>query len=195
MQKETLTLPHIAHDLRIAAQCGQSRVDEWRLPVICASAVLAVLLGIILKNVWVALPFVAVAVYQVVRYVQSFRVYKAQTRAIEEIIDRGDISISVEKLSHIAEEVIYEPHSTGRHHKSTRTVTFFYFESGISWRLLSIPRHYAWSKEHYVSPQGLMNISLAGDEFYYVSLQGHGDIAYVYPCKNFKPDSRLQERK
>ena len=108
MCKEVLTLSNIAHDLRMAAERRQSIADEWRLSVIIPATLLAVLLGILLGTVWVSLPFVALAVYHVVRYVQSYRTCAAQKKAIAEIIDRGDISISVETLSHIADEVIYE---------------------------------------------------------------------------------------
>ena len=44
---------------------------------------------------------------------------------------------------------------------------------------------YAWSRDYYISQNGLQNISLPGDEFYHITLQGYSDIDYAYPCKSF----------
>jgi hypothetical protein len=113
---------------------------------------------------------------------------------IDDGLERGEISIGVEKLSSIRQEEIYEPHHIGRRAQTTKTVTFYYFESGIQWREPSIARHYQWSKEYYISSKGLENISISGDEFYYVVLQGNPDIAYIYPCKNFVLDESLKQK-
>ena len=53
-------------------------------------------------------------------------------------------------------------------------------------------KHYDWSKEYNLSSEGLKNISVEGNEFFYVSLQGHPDVAYVYPCKFFELDKGLE---
>ena len=36
------------------------------------------------------------------------------------------------------------------------------------------------------------NISLQGDEFFYISLQGYYNVAYIYPCKLFELDETLK---
>ena len=115
------------------------------------------------------------------------------------MLQRGDISISIEELSHITRETIHEPHfvrsGTRIRRASTREVTMYYFMSGGSWRCPNLSKHYEWSKEYYLSSQGLENISIQGDKFYYVALQGHHDISYVYPCKLFRLDERLNNDK
>ncbi len=58
-----------------------------------------------------------------------------------------------------------------------------------------IVRYVVECKEYYVSPKGLENISIEGDEFYYISLQGYPDVAYIYPCKNFILDEKLMKQK
>ena len=109
------------------------------------------------------------------------------------MIERGDISISTEIFSHIANDVIYEPHRAGTRTRTAKTITLYHFNGGSSWRAPFFERYYEWSKEYYISPKGLKNISIKGDEFYLVSLQAHRDIAYIYPCKNFELDKSLNE--
>jgi hypothetical protein len=192
MQKEILTLNNISKDLKIVANIQMHNTEEWRIPYIIVFTVLALMAGILLRNIFVGLFIFGFAVYYIVLYARELKKYKMRKREIMNIFDREDISISVEQLSHIAEETIYEPHSHGRHMHSTKEVTSFYFMSGGSWRVPRISKHYAWSKDCYITTRGLKNISLAGDEFYYISLKGHYTIAYIYPCKTFALDSELK---
>jgi hypothetical protein len=124
--------------------------------------------------------------------VSEYRDYKANMQRITDGIQRGDVSITTERFSHAATETIIEPHQTLTKTKITSIATFFYFEAGRRWRVPKVDKHYKWSKEYYVSTKGLENISLQGDEFFYVSLQGNFDIAYIYPCKNFALDPTLK---
>ena len=192
MKKEALTLANITKDLRQIAFLNRSNAEEWRFTYIIPITLIAVIIGIILDSILVGLLIFSVAAYHIVCYVREYKVHKEKVRAIEAVIERGDISISVEKLSHIAEETIYEPHTHGKHSHATKTVTFFYFMSGGSWRVPDVGRHYEWSKDYYISSKGLENISVNGDEFFYISLQGYYDIAYVYPCKFFVLDDDLK---
>ena len=89
--------------------------------------------------------------------------------------------------------VIYEPHLVGRRSNTIKTITLYHFDGGSSWRLPPFDKHYEWSRDFYISPKGLENISIKGDEFYFVSLQAHHDIAYIYPCKNFELDKSLEK--
>jgi hypothetical protein len=127
-----------------------------------------------------------------VKYYVAVRDYKMQKDAIKNILDRGDVCISVEKLSHIAEDTIYEPHRGRRRVHSTKIVTFYYFTSGGRWRVPS-GEHYEWSGDYRLSSKGLENVSLVGDEFYYVSLQGYHEVSYIYPCKYFELDASLKK--
>lgn len=197
-QKETLSLSGISRDLGIIADMQISNVGDWRLSYIVPMTTAALLLGVLLKNFWIGILIFSVAAYHIVRYVSECKDYRGKKNAIRCIIDRGDISISVEKLSHISHETIYEPHSHGhisrnRHAHLTKEVTFYYFMSGGSWRVPKVDKHYTWSKEYYMSSRGLENISIQDDEFFYISLKGNPYIAYIYPCKIFALDEKLRE--
>ncbi|MBR2370751.1 MAG: hypothetical protein IKA82_01895 [Clostridia bacterium] len=185
MQKDALLLANIKQDLKIIIKNQIHNTADRRLSFIVPFTLLAILSGVFLKNIWIVLLFFSVAAYHIVRYVIGFRSYILQKRAIVEAIDRADISVSTEQFDHIAEEAVYEPHTFGMRGKVVKTVKCYYFASGRKWRLPVTDKHYAWSKNYYISSKGLENISIQGDEFYYISLQGYPDIAYIYPCKNF----------
>ncbi len=191
MQKETLTLSGIAHDLNIVADFRFSVVNN-RYDYILWIELLGIFAAIFTK-IWIGLVILCFAIYPTICFVRECQEDKRKTAAIESIILRGDISISIKELSHISKETIYEPHGYGRRRHSTQEVTFFCFAAGTRWRVpFATRRHYEWSKEHYISTKGLENISLPGDKFFYVSLQGYPDIAYIYPCKTFVLDSTLK---
>jgi len=185
MQKDAVLLANIKQDLKIIIKNQIHNTADRRLSFIVPFTLLAILSGVFLKNIWIVLLFFSVAAYHIVRYVIEFRSYILQKRAIVEAIDRADISVSTEQFDHIADETVYEPHTFGMRGKVVKTVKYYYFASGRKWRLPVTDKHYAWSKNYYISSKGLENISIQGDDFYYISLQGYPDIAYIYPCKNF----------
>ena len=192
MKKEKITLEAIKQDLMKMVNFQLSNKNDWRFSYIVPITLLAVMAGVLLKNVIVGLLIFAVAAYHIVRYVIEYREHKKSKLAIISLVERGEISISNEVFSHIANETIYEPHSVGRRARATKVITVYYFNSGSSWRVPNVDKHYAWSKEFYISSKGLENISISGDEFYIVSLQSHHEIAYIYPCKNFELDANLK---
>jgi hypothetical protein len=192
MKKETITLSNIQEDLALVAKLQISNEGDGRLVFIIPLTLLAILGGIFLKSIWIPLPLLAATAYHAVRFVSEYRDYKANMQRITDGIQRGDVSITTERFSHAATERIIEPHQTLTKTKITSIATFFYFEAGRRWRVPKVDKHYKWSKEYYVSTKGLENISLQGDEFFYVSLQGNFDIAYIYPCKNFALDPTLK---
>ena len=61
----------------------------------------------------------------------------------------------------------------------------FYFENG-KWRIPETGTLYAWSKEMYISPEGLDNTSVPGNQFYIVRRRGEAEIAYAYNKKFFE---------
>ena len=193
MTKEKLTLEAIRQDLKKVTAWSISNKAEWRFSYIIPFTLLAILVGIFLQNPWIGILIFLIAAYHIVRYVLEYQEYKAKKRAVTEMIERGDISISVEQLSHIAAVTIYEPHKGMRRGSSAKTVKVFNCHSSASWRVPPFDRHYEWSKEYYISTNGLENISIKGNDFYYVSLQKHPDIAYIYPCQSFDLDSRLMK--
>ena len=188
--KETLTLAGIRRDLRLVAKNQLSNTEDWCLPPMVAMALLAVILGKAL-HLAVGLVVGLGALYFLIRYVIALRAYRAQRRELDQLLERGDISISLETLSHVADEVIYEPSTSFDRRRSLKEITVYYFLSGAGWREARVGYHYAWSREFSLSGEGLRNISLPGNEFYYVTLQGHSEISYIYPCKLFRPGVEL----
>ena len=192
MKKEKITLEAIKQDLMKMVNFQLSNKNDWRFSYIVPITLLAVMASVLLKNVIVGLLIFAVAAYHIVRYMIEYREHKESKLAIISLVERGEISISNEVFTHIANETIYEPHRVGRRAHATKVITVYYFNSGSSWRVPNVDKHYAWSKEFYISSKGLENISISGDEFYIVSLQSHHEIAYIYPCKNFELDANLK---
>ena len=197
MTKERLTLEGIKKDLSKAASSQMRNKDDWRLSYIIPINMLAIMLGILLNSMLVGLLISSLSGYHIYRYVAETREYNKQKKALSEDLERGDISISTEILSHVAEETIYEPQSRywwGRlRHHMTKTITVFYFEGGASWRVIKTCKHYGWSREHYISTVGLKNIAVAGNEFFAVRLQKHPEVSYIYPCKLFELDASLEK--
>lgn len=192
MKKETLLLPNVTNDLKTVAKFQIKNIGDWRFSYIGSLTLISVVIGVLLQSVWIALLIFSAAAYHIVRYILEYRRYrieiKAVMSAVDRAVDRADISISTERLSHVATETIYEPHSAGKSTQLTKNVTYFYFESGSRWRVPRVPEHYKWSRNFHTSRTGLENVSLQGDEFYIISLQGYHDIAYIYPCKYFDLD-------
>ncbi len=203
MKKEKITLDAIKKDLMKIVNEQISIKSEWRFCFIAPITLCAILLGVFLKNIVVGLLIFSAAAYHIVRYVMEFKEYRAAKNAVLTLLERGEVSISTEIISHIAREVVCEPRRVGRREKFPfrrrqrasigNTITVYYFESGSSWRLPAVDRHYSWSDEFYVSSKGLENISLAGDSFFFVRLQNYPHIAYIYPCKTFEIDASLKE--
>ena len=193
MKKEKINLDNIKHDFTIIIKEQLAPVSAWRLYLIFLISLISILAGVVFQKVWIALLIFLPAVYHIVRYLIAYRNYRADKKAIRNISSREDISISVQRLGHVGKETIYEPHFIGARGNFTKRITFYYLSSGTKWRRYDVHRHYAWSKEYCVSSQGLEYISIVGDEFYYIELQGHPDIAYIYPCKNFEIDKSLKK--
>ena len=201
MRKEKIVLGAIKQDLLKIVKFQLLNKSNWRFSYIVPITLLAVTVGTLLKNVFVGLLVFSVAAYHIVRYVIEYRKCKKSKNAIISIIGRGEISVSTETLRHIAREIIYEPHngwgnfllsSVFAKTHLTKTVTVYHFNGEASWRVPTVDKHYSWSREFYMSSKGLENISIVGDEFFFVRLQNHPDIAYIYPCKNFELDESLE---
>ena len=185
-QKEPLTLDNIKHDLATVVK-DQSSVTEARYSYyITPIAIIAVVLTFVFQLVWIGIAAFAVAAFLLVRYILATKLHWDHAKSIKACLDRGDIAISVETLSHITTETVDEPSYTRKGRmRPYRVIVNYYFESGASWRVPKVDKHYEWSKEYAFSTAGLDNISVPGNEFYLISLQGHYDIAYIYPHKFF----------
>lgn len=193
MKKETLLLSNISNDLKTVVNFQMSNMEEWRFSFIIPFTLISVIIGFLLKRVWIALFIFSVAVYHIVRYIIECRNYRIKKKAVINAIERSDVCISTEKLSHISTETIYEPRYVGKRRHTIKEVKYYCFESGSRWRVPDVRKHYKWSKDYYISSKGLENISIKGDEFYFISLQGHLDIAYIYPCENFELEEILKK--
>lgn len=190
MTKEKIKLANIKKDLSKVSTEKRSIKKNWYASYIAPITIMAIGVGFLLQNVWIGLAIFSLSSYHIYRYIVGTRDYIREKKTLCEAIDRGDISISVETLSHIADEVIYEPHTTTRSQRNHKVIKVFYFNSR-SWR---VPRtvHYEWSKEFPMSTRGLENTSVNGNEFFFVSLQGYQDLSYIYPCKFFELDESLK---
>lgn len=190
MQKEALTIENVKKDLYKVVAHQLSIADEWRFIFILSSVFLSVLAGIFFKSIPIALLLLLPGVYHLILYIKAVKKYREEKNALLSDLERGDFAISEEIFDHTAKEQIYEPHTskvgarTDIHY--TRTITLYHFKAGGSWRPPNdIQKHYDWSPEFYLSPTGLENISVDGNLFYRISLQGRFDISYIYPAKFF----------
>ena len=192
MTKDKILPENVKKDLlKVAA-------DEWRVKSdrreawIIAPLMIAAGLGSSLQNVWVALPFILFAAYHVIRYIPECLESAATKKKIRAAMERCDFSVSVERLSHVSTETVWEPHSRVGRSRKTKVITVFYFLSGISWRLPSAALHYEWSTEMKLSGKGMMNTSVRDNDFYVITLKGYPSVAYVYNTKLFELGAGLE---
>lgn len=193
MQKEKLSLSNIAKDLKLSSNYPRNGKGEETGSYIPVLLILAFASWYYTRSVFLLIGILLIDGYLTLRYVMGNRDYWRKKKEIKDGITRGEIAISVEQFSHMARDSVYEPHRHGRNTHYTKEVRCVYFLSGGSWRVPSVVKHYRWSREYFLSSQGMENISLVGDEFYYVSLKGYPEIAYIYPCKFFELDESLKE--
>ena len=133
-------------------------------------------LGAIWQKLWVlAVPLGILAVACISRHIYLRCVERKESKATE----RGEFTVLKEKLSHIGKETVHEP---GAHGPRTTEGTYLYFPCG-QWRIQ--PRNYTWSKDFYMSGQGVENTSLIGDEFYVAISNNTQEICAVYNTKFF----------
>ena len=156
-----------------------------------SSIMLSAILIFPMKLIWIGMIPLLFTVYHALRL--GIELAKCNKRKKESLssIDRGDISISVEKLSHFSIESRYDPRVGSRH--NTRDEYWLYFMSGVSW-MIPFGMLYDWSKDYHISTEGMKNIAVAGNEYYFVTLQGNYNISYVYPCDFFELDEKLKKR-
>lgn len=193
MKKEKLTLENIKKDLRWVSLSTFSAQEYWRLKYIIFLPMIAVIVGILLNNLLVGILICSIVPYHLYYYVLEQKEYKTVQKALGEALDRCNVSIDKVKLDRVVKETVNEsqrPYDPGLKNENT----VFYFESGSSWTVPHILEHYEWSKEFHLSCKGLENISVEGNEFFYVSLQGYPDVVYVYPCKFFELSEELKKR-
>lgn len=186
MEKDKITLSAVKEDLLKLERFKMGERAKYRLCTIIPFALFSSVICFGFNNAIVGAVLFAIPAYQIIRLLMEYAKYCRHKKAIRFIMMREDVSVSTEVFSHIASEWVVEPHFVGTRLNLTRVIRRYYFKSGIGWREALGYTHYEWSENYYVSPNGLENGSLSGDEFFYISLQGEPDIAYIYPCKKFE---------
>ena len=132
MKKEKITLDNVKSDLARVLYNVRSIRTDMHLPQVLWTVALAVFLGILLNSVIVGVSISLFGLYPIYQYILAERENKEKKDALWSALERGDVSITTEVLSHIANETVYEPHSHytpchGAHRDLTKTITEFYF--------------------------------------------------------------------
>lgn len=174
--KEKLTRQEILSDLLAAEQAFNLRGGEAYLSAIIPCSLLAVVVGIFLQNLWIALVLATVAIFHIVRMLPLAARSRLMRRALKEAIDNDKFVITTERLCSIDEQ----------EERANKTTRIFRFASGMSWQIPSLSQHYAWSEVCNMSSDGLDHTSLVGDEFFVVTLNDLPEISYVYNKKLFE---------
>lgn len=174
--KETMTKQEILADLLTAEQALNRHGGEAYLYAIIPCTLLAVLVGILLHNLWLTLALAAVAIFHIIRMIPLAARSRMMRRALKEAIDNDKFVITTERLCSIDEQ----------EERANKTTRIFRFGSGMSWQIPSLSQHYAWSEVCNMSSDGLDHTSLVGDEFFVVTLNDLPEISYVYNKKLFE---------
>ena len=183
MTKEVVTLDAVKQDLTKIIKRQRVNRLRWHGPHALAFLLLIPIASILFGNILWGLLFLLPLLYQVARFlIFDLTDYRAKKCGIDALTSLDQLAISIEKLRDIENNLIYEPHGKA----FTKTILLYRFESGATWRLPDVYKHYEWSREFYVSNRGLSNISPVGTEFIFVALRGYRDLAYIYPCKSFE---------
>ncbi|MBE6632923.1 MAG: hypothetical protein E7620_01120 [Ruminococcaceae bacterium] len=179
--RELLTDQGIISDLLKYEDRKFSNAEEHRFTFIIPYAALAIVLGRLLDS-WIV--FGVIMLIPVYNFYRLILIWQEKRRR-RQSIKNGGFTVITDKLTHIGEEQIYEPHAGRRSAHFSKVVTFFYFPSG-QWRVPSIYRHYSWSKNCHLSGEGLMNTSVPENEFYLVLVNNQTEVGYVYNKKLFR---------
>ena len=195
MVKEQLKKENIADDMNRTVKIYESTASNRRINYIAPFFMLAIILGIVFKSIVLGIVIFIIPAYHIIWLIIETRESYILRKELKENITRGDLAISVEKLTHIDTESVYNPHNANDSGiiSNLDDVSVFYFESGACWRVPLIHgKHYEWSKTFKLSQSGLYNTSVVGDEFYYIILQNDQRISYIYNKKLFELSDELK---
>ena len=184
MTKDILTEENARNDLNAVLRTDFYDELSRRISLMIPFIALALILWLPLKLSYLALIPLPVVLYHLVQCVIEIIRYRGKKRALFQ----NALTVFDEVFSHIANETVYKPYLSGLRIRFFQTVRLFYFQSGACFRIPSLMKHYKWSRDFAVSTKGLEQISLSGDTFYLVSLQGYPELIYIYPCKRFTLD-------
>lgn len=188
MEKDKLIPDGIKLDFYALISEKKRILIGWRMAYIWPFTLIAIISGIVLKNIWIGLAVFAVALYHIIRFIIGYNKCKKDLKAIGSIGEE-QLTVSFERLTNVEKEMVYQPRmriaSAGLRNSAFTEVLNFCFESGRKWRVPEVDFHYRWSENYIFSIAGILNAFGRGGDFYYVSLKDSPDIAYVYPCDFF----------
>lgn len=190
MKKDMITFQSVKKDLERIILCKENVSCGQRISYIIPCMVLGITMCAALYTQFKPLSIIpfAVALYHTIRCACEIIRVRKKRALLTKAIRRGNIVVTVETLARVADETVYVSRMVFGHGWGLSEIKQFYFQSGKSWLCPHFRRHYKWSRENYISTEGLDNTSLVGDEFYYITLGDHNEISYVYPCKMFELD-------
>ena len=186
MTKETLTDEAIRYDV-LGNEVKKAKTNDYKSLVWVAPIMVAALAVGYFVHVLLGLLIGLGAIVPIYFY---FKQNKADAGVIFQVEHDCEFVVEIDTLSHIDQETVYEPHvhhntlSAGSDMHYTKTVTVLKFYNA-QWRVPETEKLYAWSKEMYISPQGLQNTALRGDKFYVVRRKGEAEVAFAYNMKFF----------
>lgn len=183
--KEILIKENIIKDLLRSEKFRRNIREEIHFCYYAPCITIAVFILLLWRFWLIALPFLVVAAYHVIRLIAELREFRSRKSAIE----NGDFAIAQDTLSHIANTSVHEPHMRGGRRRNLKEVADLYFGGG-SWRIYANTNapnrnnHYLWSKDFAMTNAGLLNTSVKGNEFYIVIFEG--EVVYAYNKKLFE---------
>lgn len=201
MTKDVLTIDNVKRDLKKVIDFQDGVKSDSRLGYIIPYVILSVAICFLFGTLIFAVIGAPFAGYEITKYASELKALKVARNTLMDAADRGDIYISLETLSHISRESVYEPRVRMGKNISLKEASIYHFESGRSWRDplfisdIAMGHHYEWSSEYRISCIGLDNISVKGNEFYFISLQMSPDVTYIYPTKFFELSEELKGKK
>ena len=181
MIKEVLTKENIERDVVAYVNYKNSLITDsfmsFFIPITFLAILGAVAFGMLslpLAAVAVFIPSVCLLLWYILVLRRGF--------IVKEAVLADGYAVTKEPLISIVEETYVEPHVKHGRGRVLRDAKVMYFGVG-SWRIPS--RVYEWSDTFSMSAQGVENTSVAGNEFYVVTLKSTGDIVCVYNTKFF----------
>jgi len=181
VEREELKFENIKKDLERFSAVEVSRANYLWITGVFIAPVFAI--AGLFFNKLIAVIFAFIWIYSFINYVPKISKTLKEKKNTSRTFTRDDFSVSVEKFSHISEEMVLE--TTVRRNIRHRTVRYYHFYSGIRWEEPNVADHYKWSRDFNFSSKGLGQTSVEGNEFYYITLKGASNAAYIYNTKFF----------
>ena len=192
MKKEALKLDNVKRDLEMSLRFYASVLFDRHLDPVIGCVIIGAMLGFVFQRFWVALLPSPYAIYHLCRYIPKYRKHRKKVAYLKDSLRHRKLNISVKTLSSVQTRTIYEPHSGRKYRHALKDATFFHFTCGTTWRVPTFAKYYDWSHEFYLSFEGLQNIAVKDNEYFYIALKDHPDIAFTYPAKFFTLGEELE---